>query len=90
MQFKYIVALENEAKFIQHKFGDQRIQEKSTIRFYPMSYNTRIDFVKKIYRSKVVLSDSILNIGGLMNEVKTAYFVESGGSTRELPYLNRF
>ena len=90
MKWKYIVSLENEAKFIQHKFGDQRVSAKSTIRFYPMSYKTRIDFVKTIYRSEIILSDSVFNIGGLMNEVETAYFVESGGATRELPYLNLF
>lgn len=53
MLYKYIVLLENEAKFIQHKFGKDRVEEKSTTRFFPLNYNSRVDFVKTIFRSDV-------------------------------------
>ena len=53
MEYKYIVMLENEKKFVQHKFGKERVDAKSTTRFFPMNYNSRLDYVKMIYRSEV-------------------------------------
>ena len=88
MAFKYIVTLENERKFISHKFGGSRIDEKSTIRLYPVNYKSRLDVVKKIYRAEVDLSDKAFNVAGLRDEHETAYFLESGNSNRLLPYKN--
>jgi len=53
MEYKYIVILENEKKFVQHKFGKDRVDAKSTTRYFPMNYNSRLDYVKMIYRSDV-------------------------------------
>ena len=41
MTFKYIITLTNEAKFIQHKFGDDRIASESEISFYALNYGMR-------------------------------------------------
>ena len=81
--------LENEKKFVQHKFGKDRVDAKSTTRFFPMNYNSRLDYVKMIYRSDVQLSDSIKDFGGLMTEYDTAYFLEEKFN-RLLPYKNKF
>ena len=45
--------------------------------------------MKKLYRSEILLSDKAFNVAGLRDEYETAYFLESGGSNRILPYLNK-
>ena len=69
--------LENEAKFIQHKFGEDRVEEKSTTRFFPLNYDSRVDFVRIIFRSEVQVIDSIHDFGGITKEFESAYFVEA-------------
>ena len=39
MAFKYMVVLENEAKFIQFKFGQDRVTRNSGTRWFPLSYD---------------------------------------------------
>jgi hypothetical protein len=89
MIYKYIITLTNEAKFIQHKFGEEKIKRESEITWYALNYNSRSDFVKMITRSELVLSDSIYAVGGLMTELQKAFFVEQDAN-RLLPYLNSF
>ena len=88
MASKYIVTLENEKTFNSHKFDHGRLAEKSTIRFYPLNYKSRIEFVKKIYRAKIAFSDEAIDMAGLRSEQKKAYFLEYGSSSRLLPYKN--
>ena len=88
MSSRYIVTLENEKKFISHEFAGSRIDMKSTVRFYLANYKSRIDYVKKIYRAEIDLSDKAFNVAGLGDEHETAYFIESGSSNRLLPYKN--
>ena len=38
MESKYIVTLENESKFISHKFEERRIKSESVTRYYPLNY----------------------------------------------------
>lgn len=89
MLFKYILTLENEANFIQHKFGENRIERKAQVRSYALNYSTRSDYVKMIYRSEVHFSDSIMNVSGFLDEEETGYFVERE-AIRLLPYKNNF
>ena len=89
MQFKYILTLENEVKFIQHLFGEKRIDQRSRARQYALNPTVRSDFVRMIYRSQVHFSDSIINVSGLLNEEEMT-FVVSTEPTRQLPYKNRF
>lgn len=77
MEFKYIVTLENESKFISHKFDDSRLQQESVFRVVPVSYGARTDFVKKIFRTEVILSDKAFNVAGLRDELEMAYFIEA-------------
>ena len=89
MVYKYIITLTNEAQFIQHKFGKDRIRRDSDITWYALNYKSRSDFVTMVTRSELVLSDSLYAIGGLMTELMNAFFVESAAS-RLLPYRNSF
>ena len=72
------MTLENEKKFISHKFESSRIDEKSTLRWYLASYKSRVDFVKKITRADIDLSDQAFNVAGLRDEDETAYFLDNG------------
>ena len=38
MEFNYILMLTNEARFIQHKFGENRIEKKSSLGWYALNY----------------------------------------------------
>ena len=78
MAAKYVVTLENERKFISHKFESSRIEEKSTIRWYLTSYKSRVDFVTKIVRAEIDLSDKVFNVAGLRDEDETAFLMEHG------------
>ena len=73
MGSKYIVTLENEAKFLPQKFDNNRVARRSMIRWYPMSYQTRSDIVNIITRDELSLSDSIFNFGDMMIEQESAF-----------------
>ena len=44
MGYKYILLKMNQARFIQHKFGSNRVEKSSSLRWYALNYNTRTDF----------------------------------------------
>jgi hypothetical protein len=66
MESKYIVILQNQAKFIQHRFTSSKIEREASLKVYPLSPEQRTDFVNVISRTELNLSDSIWNIGGLL------------------------
>ena len=68
MAFKYILLCNNDARFIQHKFGENRVEKKSQLAWYALNYNTRVDVPKIVTRSDVQLGDNIYNIAGLFDE----------------------
>ena len=37
LENKFIITLENEKKFVQDDFGENRIQKNSTLKWYPIS-----------------------------------------------------
>ena len=73
--YKYIALVVNEARFIQHKFGEERIEKKSKLTWHALNYNIRTDVVKLITRSELQLGDSIYNVAGLMNERENVYMI---------------
>lgn len=77
MAYKYFAVVINEARFIQHKFGESRIEKNSKLSWHALNYNSRTDIPLIITRSELQFGDSIYNIAGLMDEKETAYFVES-------------
>ena len=87
MGFKYIYLTINEARFIPHKFGKDRIEKKSSLKWYALNYSSRTDIPLVITRSELHFGDSIFNVGGILDEKENAYFVENG-QNRLLPYKN--
>lgn len=87
MQWKYITLVVNEKRFIQHAFGEDRVEKKSSFSWYALENNVRTDNIKVITRAKVRFGDSIYNIAGLMDEKEDAYFVDDG-KDRIMSYSN--
>lgn len=87
MTSKYIFVTMNEARFIPHKFGQDRIEKKSSFKWYALNYKSRTDTPLIITRSELHFGDSIFNVGGLLDEKENAYFVEPS-QNRLLPYDN--
>ena len=75
MQFKYILTLENEAKFIQHNFGKKRIEKRSQAHQYALNYSTRSDFVNVLGRELVHFSDRIINVLGVLDTEQPAFIL---------------
>lgn len=86
---KYFIVRENNRAFVQHKFGEERINDKSQLKWYPISNVSRVDVVRMITRSDMLLNDSIMNIGSLQTEKNFGYKVNTIPS-RDLPYQNNF
>lgn len=87
MGFKYLFLTINEARFIPHKFGEDRIEKKASLNWYALNYKSRTDVPLIITRSELHFGDSIFNVGGLLDEKENAYFVENS-QNRLLPYNN--
>ena len=51
LALKYLFVLENQRQFVQHKFGEERIDESAHVSWYPISTKTRVDVVKMITRT---------------------------------------
>ena len=58
-------------------------------RWYPLTSQTRKDFVELIYRTEYEINDSIMNIGQLMTDYDSGFYIEPQAA-RDLPYQNRF
>jgi len=86
LEFKYMLVLENSRQFVQHKFGEMRIEESSHLKWYPISTKTRTDVVKMITRTDMQLNDSPF---GMTTDQIEGYEIEQMPS-RELPYKNKF
>ena len=87
LKFKYIVVLENEKRFITHKFDEERIEQSSNLKWFPISQRNRIDYVKTLSRTDMQIDDSALNIGSLKTESDTGFYFDRIPS-RELNYEN--
>ena len=60
---KYLFTYENDKKFISYKFGEDRIDRTAKRHWHTLSPVSRVEHVKMIYRSDLVLNDSIFSIG---------------------------
>lgn len=65
---KYITTLENEKKFIAHKFEDERVDPSSTTKWYSISPFTRIDYVRELTRTSMEFSDSLIDLGSFTTD----------------------
>ena len=89
MQEKSLILVINEARFIQHNFGPDRVERKSSLIWHSLNNDVRTDRVMMITRSNLRLADSIYNVAGLMDEKEDAYFVEEQ-APRIMTYKNRW
>lgn len=89
MNKKYIVTLENEKKFLAHDFSESRITLESNLRWYGLSPNTHVDYVKQFTRTEMNLDDSKLNLGSLGTERDNGFII-SKLPQREMPYDKKF
>ena len=48
-KFRYILTIQNRKSFIQYQFDDERINERSEIKYLPMNY-ARKDHVRMVTR----------------------------------------
>ena len=55
MEFKYILTLRNEKRFIQHKFGKERISKRAEVHLYAIDPKLRTDNVHTITRMDLEL-----------------------------------
>ena len=58
MTSKYILALTNEKRFTQHKFGKDRIEKNAEAHWYALNPNVRSDHAHTITRLDLELQDS--------------------------------
>lgn len=57
MEFRYILTVENQKRFIQHKFKKERIVKSAEIHWHPLNSVSRTDYVKMIRQSAMKLHD---------------------------------
>ena len=89
LEFKYILLLQNERKFIQYQFGEGSINRVATLKWYGVNANSRSDFVLRFQRTIIGREDSIFSVAGL-DSVSEEGFYSTDGATRELPYVNNY
>ena len=65
LEFKYILLLQNERKFIQYQFGEGSINKVATLKWYGVNANSRSDFVLRFQRTIIGREDSIFSVAGL-------------------------
>ena len=89
MRGKYILFGYNNRRFAKDKFGVERIVEKVSTEWYPMTPSARIDYPTKLTRTNITLNDSQMNYAGLATESEVGFFLDVYPS-RVLPYLNNW
>ena len=89
LEFKYILLLQNERKFIQYEFGEGSINRVASLKWYGVNPNSRSDFVLKFQRTIIGLADSLFSVAGL-DSVSEQGFYSTDAATRELPYVNNY
>ena len=57
MEFKYFLTFENTKRFIQHKFGNDRLLSSAESNWYPLNPHSRTEYVKLITRTTLDLHD---------------------------------
>ena len=54
---KYILMVQNQRKFIQHRFDGNRVTEESNLRWFLVNPRARTDFVLKMQRTGIGMND---------------------------------
>ena len=86
MEFRYIITVENEKHFIEHKFEKERIVKSSQSKWYALNNQARSDYVKVITRTAMQLNDDYM---GFSKDEESGFF-KTSQPTRAMPYPNTF
>ena len=86
MNTRYLVTLENEKRFIEHKFNQDRVVASAETKWFPLNSQSRSDYVRLITRTRMDLED---DYWGFQSEGDKGFFTELK-PTRNLPYSNKF
>ena len=86
LKSKYILTVENQKRFIQHKFTADRINEGSELHWYAINPDQRTDFVNIITQTHINLNDDVWSF---KNDDEVGFFITEA-PVRTLPYDNRF
>ena len=57
MNTRYLVTLENEKRFIEHKFNQDRVVASAETKWFPLNSQSRSDYVRLITRTRMDLED---------------------------------
>ena len=57
LQYKYIIVLENTKRFIPYKFGEERIDAVSILRWFPINSELRLEKANLIKRTRGKFND---------------------------------
>ena len=60
---RYIITIENENKFISHRFDEDRFMKRAEMKWYPLTTDTRKEYVNMVIRSTTELNDNYLSFG---------------------------
>ena len=72
---KYIVRLENSKSFVPNKFGEDKIEKTSRLKWEPVSKNSRMERPQLMIRTKSIFKDSYfqINYGDISVEEETGF-----------------
>lgn len=84
---RYIIILEQQERFIQNKFNEDRLHSSAELKYYPINVDARNDYVNMVTRSRMELNDEYMSFASEYEEEREYYTIDKS-STRCLPYLN--
>ena len=59
---RYLIVLENQKKFIAHKFGEERFKASAEVKWYPLNSDSRTEYVRMVTRINTELYDSYFSV----------------------------
>ena len=84
---KYLITLENEKRFVNHKFKKQSVATSSAIHWLGLSADSRLDLPKVLKRTHIERSDEPFDVAEFRTVEIDGFIIENQG-TRALPYKN--
>ena len=88
MKGRYIIVIENQKKFISHKFGEDRYHESAEVTWYPLNPDARTEYVRMVTRLNTELYDSYMSVASLDEELNDGHVIDQWPS-RNMGYNNR-
>ena len=60
-----MLTLWNTKKFVKDEFGNEKINEMSSTKWFPIDAQSRLEYVMHIQRSSMTLEDNPFKVAGL-------------------------